>query len=143
MSTGGVALLLSITPHRFPGLDTIGTIVYIFNLVLFTAITATITARFIMFKDTLHDSLTHPTESLFFATFFLSLATIICGMQKYGQPNVGSWFVIVLRILFWIYCVCTFSVAAFQYYLLFDGQHMPVLSMTPAWILPIFPVMLR
>ncbi|RDW74776.1 hypothetical protein BP6252_05918 [Coleophoma cylindrospora] len=142
MSTGGMALLLSVTPHRFPGLDTIGAIVYIFDLVLFTCISMAITARFVMFKGTLFQSLTHPTESLFFGTMLLSLATIICGMQKYGEPNVGGWLVVVLRIVFWIYCATTFLVASFQYWRLFDGQHMPILSMSPAWILPIFPVML-
>src|SRR6202012_1348714 len=37
MSTGSLAILLSMTPNRFPGLTTIGSIVFILDLVLFVA----------------------------------------------------------------------------------------------------------
>src|ERR1700733_15279529 len=47
MSTGGLALLLSATPHRFPGLTIIGKIFYILDLVFFVSLVAGITARFI------------------------------------------------------------------------------------------------
>lgn len=68
MATGGVALLLAVTPHRFDGLDTIGKVVFIFDLVSFTTLCCCITARFIMNPRALRESLLHPTESLFFPT---------------------------------------------------------------------------
>lgn len=64
-------------------------------------------------------------------------------MQKYGVPHVsGDWLIVVVRILFWIYLAITFVVAVVQYLQLFLGSELPVASMTPGWILPIFPVML-
>lgn len=65
MSTGGIALLLAVTPHTFSGLFTIGTIFFIFDLVLFVLLSTLILARFIMFPGTFTQSVYHPTESLF------------------------------------------------------------------------------
>jgi C4-dicarboxylate transporter/malic acid transport protein len=142
MSTGGIALVLHSTPHQFNGLDVIGRIVYIFDIVLFLGICAGITTRFILHPSALLDSLAHPTESLFFPTFWLSIATIISNMQGYGVPHAGPWLIVALRILFWIYVALTFMVAVGQYHWLFTATRMTYHSMTPSWILPIFPSML-
>jgi C4-dicarboxylate transporter/malic acid transport protein len=131
-----------VQPHTFTGLKTIGVVVYIFDLVLFVLLTIGISTRFIMYPDSLSKSLRHPTEALFFPTFWLSLPTIIGGMKIYGVPHTGPWLIVTLRILFWIYCACTMLVAICQYWYLFTNQTLLVKSMTPAWILPIFPVML-
>jgi hypothetical protein len=64
-----------------------------------------------MYPGSLSKSLRHPTEALFFPTFWLSLPTIIGGMKIYGVPHTGPWLIITLRILFWIYCACTMLVA--------------------------------
>ncbi|KAI5276737.1 hypothetical protein E4T47_00302 [Aureobasidium subglaciale] len=142
MSTGGFATLLSVQPHKFTGLMTIGTIVYIFDLVLFVILCSAITARFIMYPGSFHKSLKHPSEALFFPTFWLSLPTIIGGMNNYGVGNVGDWLIVTLRVLFWLYFACTFLVAVCQYWYLFMAKQLLVKSMAPSWILPIFPVML-
>ena len=76
MSTGGIALLLSDTPHQFSGLGTIGTIIFIFDLILFVLLTSLITTRFFLFRGTFTSALTHPTEALFIPTFWLSIATV-------------------------------------------------------------------
>lgn len=142
MSTGGFALLLSVQPHKFNKILTLGTIVYLFDITLFLILIAAITARFILDPPALRRSLTYPNESLFFATFWLSLPTIIGGMNNYGGDHVGDWLPVVLRVLFWIYCACTTLVAIFQYWYLFTAKQMTVQSMAPSWILPIFPAML-
>jgi hypothetical protein len=72
MSTGGIALLLSQTPHRFNGLQVLGHIVFIFNIVLFILFCAALMTRFVLFPKTLMGCLTHPTESLFVPTFCTS-----------------------------------------------------------------------
>lgn len=134
--------MLSQTPHRFNGLTIIGDIVFILDLVLFTLITTVIITRFIMFPGTLWGSLIHETESLFFATPWLSIATILNNTNAYGVPHCGVWLRTTLIVLFWVYCACTFTVAVAQYYLLFTGHQLTIQSMTPSWILPIFPIML-
>ena len=142
MSTGGIALLLAVTPHRFHGLTTIGTIFLILDIALFVLICVALIARFVLYPATFKASFSHPSESLFFPTFWLSFPTILAGMQNYGVPSAGPWLPDCLRVLFWIYVACTFPVAVIQYSYLFTAKQLTVQSMTPAWILPIFPIML-
>ena len=140
MSTGGIAVLLSQTPHRFQGLDTIGLVIFLFDLLLFASLCATMTARFVLFRGTFIRSLHHPTESLFVPTFFLAIGIIIIGLKQYA--HIGNWMTTVLRALFWIYYALTFGLAVIQYVILFTGKPHTIQSMTPAWILPVFPMML-
>ncbi|KAM3422389.1 hypothetical protein BST61_g2743 [Cercospora zeina] len=153
MSTGGIALLLHATPHQFHGLYTIGKIVYVFDIVVFLLLCSGITARFVLYPGTLRASLMHPTEALFFPTFWLAAVNIVNGMQVYGVESLrhrveshggGEWLITTLRILFWAYLAATFVVAVLQYLYLFSAKphRLTIQSMTPAWILPIFPVML-
>lgn len=65
MSTGGIALLLAVNPHKFSGLMTIGTVIFLFDLVLFVMLSTLILARFIIFPGTFTKSVYHSTESLF------------------------------------------------------------------------------
>ncbi|KAI0108389.1 voltage-dependent anion channel [Daldinia grandis] len=144
MSTGGLALLLAEQTQgfTFPGLQTIGKLVYIFDLIAFTLVTAAITYRFVKFPGTLKASITHPTEALFLGTSTLSVASIIAGIARYGIPACGPWLVTAYRILFWIYFLITFAIAVGQYSLLFTSPLLKIQDMTPAWDLPIFPFML-
>jgi tellurite resistance protein TehA-like permease len=57
MATGGIAVLLYNTPHQFTGLETIGKIIYIFNLVLFLAISLCLIIRFSCRRSALRESL--------------------------------------------------------------------------------------
>ena len=49
-------------------------------------------------------------------------------MQQYGYPSTGTWLVVTLRILFWIYVAITFSTAVLQYHLLFTGKPLTLQS---------------
>lgn len=144
MSTGGLALLLAeqTQPHTFHGLQTIGKVVYIFDLVVFSILACTIAFRFLRYPGTLKASITHPTEGLFLATSMLSLASIIAAIARYGIPSCGPWLVTTFRVLFWMYFVTSFCLAVGQYMLLFTSPLLKIQDMTPAWDLPIFPFML-
>lgn len=137
MSTGGLALLLYNTPYQFDGLQTIGKIVFILNLVIFVTLCLGITYRFCLNRGSLHLALTHPTESLFLPTFFLTLATAINNTALYGEPATGSWLVVALRVLFWLYLAVCLTAVTLQYcYLFSSGPRLTISSMTPAWIMP-------
>lgn len=142
MATGGLALLLSQTPHQFKGLTNIGEVIFGLDIILFIGITLNIIARFILYPGLLKKTLLHRRESLMFATFWLSIATIINNTQAYIAPHVGDWIVTALRVAFWTYTTCTFLVAVFLYYVLFTQKQQELMSVTPAWLLPIFPIML-
>jgi tellurite resistance protein TehA-like permease len=83
MSTGGVAFVLSVIPNRFGGLTGLETAIFILNLFLFTCVTITICSRFILHPGTFSHSLTNPHEGFFFATFWLSIATMITNTTAY------------------------------------------------------------
>ncbi|CAO2658752.1 Nn.00g064750.m01.CDS01 [Neocucurbitaria sp. VM-36] len=144
MSTGGLALLLSPKnqPNTFTALETIGKVVYVFDLFIFFAITCAMTFRLLNQPGLLKRSIAHPTEGLFFATFFLSIASIIGGIGLYGIPECGAWLVVVYRVLFWFYFGATFLVATGYYAHLFTSPMLKIQDMTPAWDLPMFPFML-
>ncbi|KAK7427005.1 hypothetical protein QQZ08_006432 [Neonectria magnoliae] len=142
MSTGGIALLLHGTPHRFRGLDVIGKIFFLLTVVLFLLLLAGMAYRFMETHSALKASLIHPTESLFFPCFLLSVATILANTASYGVPSTGGWLPVALRVCFWLYTALSTVSAVVQFFVLFNGAHLPIHSMTPAWILPIFPAML-
>ncbi|PMD44742.1 hypothetical protein L207DRAFT_552816 [Hyaloscypha variabilis F] len=142
MSTGGVAFVLSVIPNRFDGLTTLGTAMFILNLFLFTCVTITICTRFILHPGTFTHSITNPHEGFFFATFWLSLATMITNTTAYGLPNTGPWLLVALRYAFWIYTICATLLAIFYYHLLFTVHSLVLTNVLPGWVLPIFPAML-
>lgn len=149
MSTGGIALALGLTPHRFRGLDTIGLVVFIFDLFCIVAITTCLLLRFLLYKNTFRKTLTRPREALFVSTFFLSIAALLSNAELYGtlflSDEAQEGLAVFLRVTFWIYVTVTFLMSIFQYQLLFsvkEQRRLTVNSMTPAWILPIFPIML-
>ncbi|KAL2849263.1 voltage-dependent anion channel [Aspergillus pseudoustus] len=142
MATGGIAVLLYNTPHRFAGLETIGKIVYIFNLVLFKAISLCLAIRFVSRRAALKGSFQHPNETHFIATCPLALATIILGASTYGTPACGPWLITALRVVFWIYvALSTLQAILHNWYL----YHLHLASKQPFAIprlLPSFPAML-
>lgn len=148
MSTGGLATLISVQPHAFKGLITIGAIFYVMNLVFFTVIGTCMLLRFTKFPGTLKESLKHEREGLFFGPFWLSIATIITGTQKYVVQSyeqghsMKTWLTTSIAIAFWAYTVCTFLVAVLQYSYLFNSLTYRLDKFMPSWLLPIFPIML-
>ncbi|CAN9328928.1 hypothetical protein CUC08_Gglean008155 [Alternaria sp. MG1] len=148
MATGGLGTLIAIQPHSFPGLITIGAVFYILNLMLFTAVTMTMVLRFTKYAGSFKASITHEREGLFLGPFFLSIATIITGTQKYvieayeaDHPN-RAWAVTTMAVAFWAYTFFAFCLASFQYSFLFCHHTYKLTSFMPSWLLPIFPIML-
>lgn len=149
MSTGGIALVLGLTPHRFRGLDTIGLVIFLFDLVCFMLISACLLLRFMLYQNTFRRTLTRPKEALFVSTFFLSIAALLSNTEKYGalflSDKAQEGLAVFLRVTFWLYVSLTFLLSVIQYHLLFtvkEHRRLTVHAMTPAWILPIFPIML-
>lgn len=142
MSTGGIAILFSICPRSFPGLHTIGSIMYILQILLFLGIGAGLTFRFCRYKGLFSQTVTHHAETMFVSTMFISCATIISNAKIYGAPHLGPWFNDALRVLFWLYASVTFTVSIFQYEHLFANRKLKIQNMTPGWLLPIFPSMM-
>lgn len=151
MSTSGIALLLAITPHRFPGLSEIGLALFIIDLVMFASISLVLALRFVLYKHTLRRAFTRPSEALFVPTLFLSVAAIVANASEYGrmflkEEGERRGLVKALEVVFWGYLGVVFVAGVVGYHLLFVvrkvERRLRVGGMTPAWILPVFPVML-
>lgn len=68
-STGGMAIVLAECPHQFNGLHTIGTIVFIFNIVLWLLFTGLTITRWRLKPTTVYTSFTQPPEAYFYGSW--------------------------------------------------------------------------
>jgi len=141
-STGGVAILLSETPHQFPGLQTVGVVIFILNLVLFVLFTTAMICRFIRRPSNLRKSLTQPPEAYFTGSLWLSMATIIMCMQRFAVPHTGPWIIVAIRVLFWTYAAITLTYNVVIFVVMFAISPLKPGSMSPPMFLMIYNAML-
>lgn len=86
-STGGIASLLYACPKKFDGIETIGKIVFIFNIVLFLTFTTLMAIRWIADPLKIKASLLKGPECYFFGSFWLTCATIIISKMPPVSPD--------------------------------------------------------
>ncbi|KAJ9493382.1 hypothetical protein H2202_011149 [Exophiala xenobiotica] len=141
MGTGSLANVIFQTPYKFSGLVTIGKVIFIVDLILFVCFTALILRRFIIVHGSFRHSFLHYGEAWFVGTFWVSISLILQGADSYGHySGCGPWLQTAMKVSFWIYCSFTLLFAIFQYDLLFVTQRIAITGMTPAWILPMYPL---
>ncbi|CAK1362019.1 unnamed protein product [Cercospora beticola] len=141
MSTGAIAVVIANTPNRFTGLQTIGKIFFIVDLFMFVVFNIAMGLRAFWFPRRFFASLHHPVEGLFFGSYWVSVSLILNAIQAYGVPNCGPWLVSALRVLFWLYCAVVLVVGIGQYYALFQEERLKITDAVPAWIFPIYPLL--
>ncbi|KAJ5598902.1 C4-dicarboxylate/malic acid transporter [Penicillium lagena] len=105
MATGGLANVFYSVPYRFSGLETIGVVTFLLDVVLYILIWILLIARFCLYPYTLKASFLHPTESLFVPASIVSLQTIVINISQYGIGHAGYWLTEAVSILFWILTV--------------------------------------
>ncbi|PLB50542.1 C4-dicarboxylate/malic acid transporter [Aspergillus steynii IBT 23096] len=142
MATGGIANVLYTIPYRFRGLDTIGVIFFLVNIVFYTVIWCLLIARFYFYPYTFKASFLHPTESLFVPASVVSFGTILINISQYGPDNTGPWLTHAVGILFWIDAALAVIFAAGIYLLLWSTQTFTIAQMTPIWIFPAYPLLI-
>jgi C4-dicarboxylate transporter/malic acid transport protein len=142
MATGSIGVLLANQPHQFPGLHVIGKIFLIFEICLFILITTGLIQRFWRRPELLARSLRNPYECLFTPALLLSLSNMILMIEAYGVPAAGLWLRSAILVIFWIYSACSLLVAVILYLDLFTARRMTDKDIIPAWLLPVFPLML-
>ncbi|KAF7887983.1 uncharacterized protein EAF01_011137 [Botrytis porri] len=142
MSTGGVAFTLSVLPIESDAILTLGKAMFVINIMVFLTIVGLLIARFTMYPGTFTHSLTNPHEGFFFATGFLTMATMMTNATAYGIPNTGPWLIGALRLAFWLYTIGATLLAIIYYHVLFTVKKLVITNVLPGWVLPIFPAML-
>ena len=89
-------------PFRFHGLETIGIIFFLLNIVLFIINAVMISLRFYYHPETFKASFLHPTERLFIPAAVVSFGTILLNISQYGPSHAGHWLNDAVAILFWV-----------------------------------------
>lgn len=134
-------MVLGNTPNKFTGLQTIGKVVFVFDLVLFVLFSLCMLTRFLLVPRKLLESLHHPVEGLFFGTYWVSLALILNCTYIYGDSATGPWLTKGLEVTYWMYCAAAFLVGLLQYSMFFRLERLNVADAVPAWIFPIYPLL--
>ncbi|KAI9373971.1 voltage-dependent anion channel-domain-containing protein [Aspergillus egyptiacus] len=142
MATGGMSSVAYTIPYRFRGLETIGIIFFLLNIVFYIVIWALLLTRFYLFPYTFKASLLHPTESLFVPASVVSFGTILINISQYGTDNAGPWLTDVVHVLFWVDAALAVSASAGIYLLLWSTQTFTIAQMTPIWIFPAYPMLI-
>ncbi|KAL8668906.1 MAG: hypothetical protein Q9168_006481 [Polycauliona sp. 1 TL-2023] len=150
MSTGSLAVVLFQTPYKFYGLVTLGKVIFIIDLFFFALLCLCIILRFYMYPkailQSVYDSRQSQDEPFYLGAFGVSCALILQNMSQYGIPECGSWLVKACvvkacEVLFWIYFAGVLATAVIQYQTLFVTRNFALNNMTPAWLLPIYPLL--
>lgn len=139
----GLSLLLANLPLRFHGLNTIGKVIFLLGVTEFIIIGTFVTLRFSTKRGVFKRSITKDSEAYFFSIVMMCIASIIQGAHVYSNPKEGSRLSDTYMVVFWIYAPVAFLFALGMYSLLFTNRHhLQAANMTPAWMLPMFPVIL-
>ncbi|KAL8845650.1 MAG: hypothetical protein Q9221_009186 [Calogaya cf. arnoldii] len=146
MSTGSLAVVLYQTPYKFPGLITLGTVIFIIDIVFFAILCVCTALRFYLHPKyilkSVYDSHSSHDEPFYLGAFGVSVALILENISQYGVPSCGPWLVKTCEVLFWIYFAGILVAAVLQYQTLFVTRNFAIDSMTPSWLLPIYPLLL-
>ncbi|KAF2165574.1 hypothetical protein M409DRAFT_23870 [Zasmidium cellare ATCC 36951] len=119
--------------YSFHGLYTIGFVFYFIGL-------------FVILKDSLKKSIQDSEQVMFFAAFWISSYGVVTGGVEFAQPTPGSSLSVTFVAFFWIYFICALLEGFGSHLFLFQGPdhgcHLDNRQMTPAWLLPVLPVIL-
>lgn len=139
MGTGILSILLHTSPHKFKGEETIGTVLYFCNIILFLLFTVVSIMRYIMFPWAFWRLLRHPVQSLFLGTIPMALATIGNATVIIVVPRYGNWAVQLSWSIWWLDLLLSCSSVIGLPLLMFQAHSLSLEAMTAAWLLPIVP----
>ncbi|KAJ9475787.1 putative membrane transporter [Pseudozyma hubeiensis] len=142
MSLGGIANLLMSRIIDSTPLYYIGTSLFLLNIAYLLLLIILQFVRFNFTRASVSYTLSHPIECCFIPTSLLASATVIIGIfNVVGEEASEAWGVL-LMVLFWVYFVISTVVSLVCYTALFRMKEQSLHHMNPAWVLPIFPLML-
>ena len=144
MTTLGLSTLLDgqRSVYNFHVLYTIGVVIYFIGLVQWAILFVAKGARFVLVRGSLTKSFQDPSEAMFFATFWISCYGVLSADVDFAAPSPGSGLATAFLAFFWIYLICALCAGTGLHLLLFHQRHLDARDMTPAWLLPVLPIIL-
>lgn len=142
MATGGISNVLYNVPFQFRGLETIGIIFFLLNIVLFIVNVGMISLRFYCYPETFRASFLHPTERLFIPASVVSFGTILLNISQYGPSHAGPWLNNAVAVLFWVDAGLALIASMGVYVIMWSTASFTIQKMTPIWIFPAYPLLI-
>jgi C4-dicarboxylate transporter/malic acid transport protein len=135
MGTGALALALA----QIAPLKSVGEVLWLINIGLFTLFTGLYAARWILFPRQARRIFDHPVMSMFLGCAPMALATIVNGFVVFGPDYLGPRAFEIASALWRVDVALSIGCGLLVPFLMFTRQDHGVERMTAVWLLPIVP----
>jgi len=137
MGTGVLGLALNQFSAELPVLHTVGTGLWLVNVVLFALFAGLYGARWVLCFDEARRIFLHSVMSMFFGAIPMGLATIVNGVMAFGTPFLGDAATPLAQGLWWVDVVLAVVSGILIPFFMFTRQDHSMEKMTAVWLLPI------
>lgn len=113
MGTGIISILLYKLPYNDAWLYWISVAIFAITITLFAIFSLISALRYLCYPILWHAMITHPVESLFLATFPMSLGIIAQGIVNICVPAWGLWAATLAWVLWWVEVVASVAICLY------------------------------
>ncbi|MEI1682861.1 TDT family transporter [Acinetobacter baumannii] len=137
MGTGVVSMILIQLPFAKSFLFMLATLLWQFNIVLFSVFSVLYLLRWLLFPHEAKQIFNHPNMSLFLGAIPMGLATILNGFLSFGIGLYGEVAVHIAQSLWYIDVFLALAIAWIVPFCMFSRQNHQLHTMTAIWLLPV------
>ncbi|HCJ6426615.1 TDT family transporter [Acinetobacter baumannii] len=137
MGTGVVSMILIQLPFAKSFLFMLATLLWQFNIVLFSVFSVLYLLRWFLFPHEAKQIFNHPNMSLFLGAIPMGLATILNGFLSFGIGLYGEVAVHIAQALWYIDVFLALAIAWIVPFCMFSRQNHQLHTMTAIWLLPV------
>lgn len=137
MGTGVVSMILIQLPFAKSFLFMLATLLWQFNIVLFSVFSVLYLLRWLLFPHEAKQIFNHPNMSLFLGAIPMGLATILNGFLSFGIGLYGEVAVHIAQALWYIDVFLALAIAWIVPFCMFSRQNHQLHTMTAIWLLPV------
>ncbi|ELW82495.1 C4-dicarboxylate transporter/malic acid transport protein [Acinetobacter sp. OIFC021] len=137
MGTGVVSMILIQLPFAKSFLFMLATLLWQFNIVLFSVFSVLYLLRWLLFPHEAKQIFNHPNMSLFLGAIPMGLATILNGFLSFGIGLYGEVAIHIAQALWYIDVFLALAIAWIVPFCMFSRQNHQLHTMTAIWLLPV------
>ena len=142
MDTGILSIIMNLLPWQFRGLGVLATIMFVFNIVLFTVFALISLLRLAKFpRHVKMQTLTHEEELSFLGAPAIAYLTLVAQVTLTCSTAWGYGWTVFAYVLWWIGLVWTVTLCSFQVIVLAKRDITVDRKLSPAILLPLISVM--
>ncbi|CAN9150598.1 unnamed protein product [Alternaria alternata] len=142
MDTGVLSIIMNLLPWQFRGLGILATIMFVFNLVLFTVFTLISLLRLAKFpRHVKTQTLSHEEELSYLGAPAIAYLTLVAQVTLTCSTAWGYNWTVFAYVLWWIGLVWTVTLCSFQVIVLAKRDITVDRQLSPTILLPLISVM--